>query len=216
MIPASFDYVRPATVDEAVSALARRRRRRQGDRRRAVPAAAAAAAARLPGGRWSTSAGSPRCAASARTATRWSSARMTTHYEVHARPAGPGARPLLARPPRPSPTRRSGTAARSAARWRTPTRPVTCRRSALALDAEFVVAGPAAGGRSRRRTSSSTTADRAEPGRGARRGAGAQARRRAGATTTRSSTGPRRRGRSSGSPPRCAGTTARSRRRGWG
>ena len=53
----------------------RRRRGRQGARRRAEPAAAAAAAARRADRRWSTSAASPSCGASATTATRWSSAR---------------------------------------------------------------------------------------------------------------------------------------------
>ena len=45
------------------------------------------------------------------------------------------------RPSSTSPTRRSGTAARSAARWRTPTRRATWARRPWRWDAEFVIAG---------------------------------------------------------------------------
>ena len=54
---------------------------------------------------------------------------MTTHDTVLRAPAGAPARAAAGRwPPRRSPTRRCATAARSAGRWCTPTRPVTCRR----------------------------------------------------------------------------------------
>ena len=54
-------------------------------------------------------------------------------------------------------TTRSGTAGPSAGRSRTPTRPATCGGVALALEAEFVIAGPGRHADGRRRTSSSST-----------------------------------------------------------
>ena len=128
MIPAQFDYVRAGSVDEAVAALGRARRRRQGAGRRAVADPAAAAAARLPEvvvdvGRVAELRGVRE------DGDHIVIGAMTTHDDVHARPAGPRARRAdRRRRPRRSPTRRCGTAAPSAARSRTPTRPVTCRR----------------------------------------------------------------------------------------
>ena len=53
----------------------------------------------------------------------------TTHYQLVHDPLIAEHCGLLARPPRRSPTPRSGTAARSAGRWLTATRPATCPRS---------------------------------------------------------------------------------------
>ena len=64
--------------------------------------------------------------------------------------------PLLVRPRRRSPTGRSATAARSAARWRTPTRPATAGGRGLALDAALVIAG--SGGRAPSRPATSSRA----------------------------------------------------------
>ena len=104
------------------------RRGRQGARRRAEPAAAAAAAAGVP-----DRAGRPR--RGRRAARRPAGRRPAGHRrDDHAprgdaRPAGRHALPGAGRRrPRRSPTRRCGTAAPSAGRSRTPTRPATCRR----------------------------------------------------------------------------------------
>ena len=126
--PGAFDYVRPALVDEAVARAGRRRARTRRSRRRAepVPLLRLRLASRAAGRR-----GRPARAARRRatTATRWSSARMTTHHEVHPRPAGaPSTRRCSRRPPATVADPPSGTAARSAARSRTPTRPATCPR----------------------------------------------------------------------------------------
>ena len=82
MIPAKFDYVRPASVDEAVRALGRRRRGRQGDRGRAEPDAAAAAAGWPSPSCWLTSAGSTSCAASATHGDSLLIGARTTHYQL--------------------------------------------------------------------------------------------------------------------------------------
>ena len=127
MIPAKFDYVRPGSVDEAVSALAD-----GGEDAKVI----AGGQSLLPLLRlrlaypscWSTSAASPSCAASATPATRLVIGAMTTHHEVIHDPLVAEHAPCWPRPPARSPTRRSGTGARSAARSRTPTRPVTCPR----------------------------------------------------------------------------------------
>ena len=82
---------------------------------------------------------------------------MTPHHDVMRDDLVQAARRRCwPRPRRRWPTTRSGTAAPSAARSRTPTRPATSAASALALDAEMVIAGPGghphgAGGRVLRR-----------------------------------------------------------------
>ena len=86
---------------------------------------------------------------------------MTTHYEVLRDPlvrahCGAAGR----RRPRRSPTRPYGTAAPSAARWRTPTRPATCPRWRWRWTPSSSSRAPAAGVPSRRRSSSSTTCRR--------------------------------------------------------
>ncbi len=116
----------------------------------------------------------------------------------HPRPAGPPARAAAGRrPPRPSPTRRCGTAARSAARSRTPTRPATCRRRRWRSTRELVIAGP--GGRADGGGGGLLPRllhHRGRRGRDPRPRSGSPSTP-AGARTTRSSTGSRRPGRSS-------------------
>ena len=105
------------------------RRRRQGARRRPV------AASRCCGCGWptrrcsSTSAGSSEMRGVREDGDHLVIGAMTTHHEVMHDPlVRQHARAGRRRRPRRSPTRRSGTAAPSAARSRTPTRPATCRR----------------------------------------------------------------------------------------
>ena len=218
MIPAQFDYVRPASVDEAVAALTEARRRRQGDRRRAV----AAAVAPDPVGR-AERAGRlrpdrRRCAGSPTPATRCVIGAATTHHDVmHDRAGARACGAAGDRPRPPSPTRRSGTAAPSAGRSPTPTRPVTCRRWRWRWTRRWSIAGP--GGR--REVAAAdffvdyfTTA--LSSGRGAGRGAGAQARRRLGLRLPEVPPDGAVLGDRRGARPRCAGRTARSPRPGWG
>ena len=127
MIPASFDYVRPSSLDEAVTAL-----RDAGEDAKVlaggqsllpllrlrlaypevlVDLGAAAGAARRP----------------RRRRRRWSSARMTTHDEVMRDPLVREHAPLLAAATATVADPPYATGARSAAPWRTPTRPATCR-----------------------------------------------------------------------------------------
>ena len=127
MIPATFDYVRPASVDEAVTALA------EGGEDAKILAGGQSL---IPVLRLRLAApstlvdlgGIAELRGSATTATRIVIGAMTTHYDVlgddlvqeHAR--------CSPRPRRRWPTPRCATAAPSAARWRTPTRPVTSAR----------------------------------------------------------------------------------------
>ena len=128
MIPAKFDYVRPGSLDEAVSALAD-----GGDDAKVI----AGGQSLLPllrlrlaypellvdvGGldelRGVSDAGDAlRDRRRGPRTTSWSTTRWS-----------PSTAGCWRRPPPRSPTPRSGTAARSAARSRTPTRPVTCPR----------------------------------------------------------------------------------------
>ena len=75
MIPTQFDYLAPDQRRGGPGGARRARGRRQGDRRRAEPAAGAADAAQRPRGGHRPRRHRRRCAASARTATRSSSAR---------------------------------------------------------------------------------------------------------------------------------------------
>ena len=195
----------------------RARRRGQGDGRRAEPAAADAAAPGGPGGRRRRRPGRPTCAASARTATPWSSARMTTHHEVMHDELVRQHCGLLAEATEtvadPA-VRHRGTFGGSLAHA-DPAGDLPA--VALALGAEMVVGGPQrAADDPGRGVLRRLPGDGAVAGRAAGRGAGAEARRRAGASATRSSTGSRRPGRSWASPRRCAGTTGRSPRRASG
>ena len=128
------------------------------------------------------SAGSPSCAGSATTATRSSSAPMTTHHDVMHDPLVAAHAPLLAAA--------TATVADPAVRHRGTFGGSLAHADpagdlpavALALGrARWSSPGPAVAARSPRRTSSSTTCRRrVGRGRGARRGPGAQARRRLG------------------------------------
>ena len=130
MIPAAVRLRAADSVDDAVAALGRGRRRRQGAGRRAVPAAAAAAAAGRTRPCWSTSAGSSELRGVREDGDALVIGAMTTHHDVHARPAGrrstarcwPQATGTVGRPGGPAP----GHLRRR--RSRTPTRPATCRR----------------------------------------------------------------------------------------
>ena len=142
MIPAKFDYVRPGSLDEAVSALAG-----GGEDAKVI----AGGQSLLPllrlrlaypellvdvGGldelRGVTDAGDALVIGA-----------RTTHYQLVRDPLVAEHCGLLRAGRRARwPTRRSGTAPRWAARSRTPTRPATCPRSSLALDATLVARGP--------------------------------------------------------------------------
>ena len=123
MIPAGFDYVAPTSLDEALAALGRRRRGRQGPGRRplADPAHEAAAVGAVAARRPAQGAGLRRHRARQRLVAdrRHDAARGRRRRRARAR---------LARRRQRSPTRRCATAARSAGRSPTATRPPTCRR----------------------------------------------------------------------------------------
>ena len=116
MIPAKFDYVRPASLDEAVQALAG-----GGEDAKVI----AGGQSLLPLLRLRLAypsllvdvGGIGELAGVRDAGDALMIGAMTTHYSVI---RDPRRRPRW-------PTRPSGTAARSAARSRTPTRPVTCR-----------------------------------------------------------------------------------------
>ena len=137
---------------------------------------------------------------------------MTTHHDVRDDAWSRSTRSCCPRPPRRSRTRRSGTAAPSAARWHTPTPPVTSvrRHSRSARSSSSPV--PVAPARSTPRTSSSTSSrppsvtTRSSP-------RCASPSTPAGAPTTRSSCGWPTSGPSSPSPRRSG---ARSTRPAWG
>ena len=178
VIPAQFDYLAPTTVEEALAALAE-----AGDDAKVI----AGGQSLLPVLRLRLAAPDVVVDLGRIDALRGIRddgdalviGAMTTHHDVAARPAGRAStRCCSPRPPRPSPTRRSGTAAPSAARSRTPTRPVTCRRAGAGARREFVIAGPV-GRRSgrRRRTSSSTSSRPRSAGRDPHRGPDPQAHR---------------------------------------
>ena len=216
MIPAKFDYTRPSSLDEAVSALVFRRRGREGDRGRAVAAAAAPAAVLLPVRSSSTSAGLTSCAASATSAPSLEIGALTTHYELTRDPLIAAHCGLLAEA--------AGTIADPAVRHRGTIGGALAHADpagdlpavVTALDATLVAAGP-----SGTRTISPadfftdylTTLARA-PGRSSPR-SGCRSWT-AGATGTRSSTSPPRPGRSSGSPRSPSDPTGTSARRGSG
>ena len=159
MIPAAV-RLRPARprVDEALQARRRGRRGRQDPRRRAVADPGHAAAAGRAGDGRRPRPGSPSCGASGTTATRIVIGAMTTHSDVLADPLIAAVRAAdRRRRPRRWPTGRCATAAPSAARWRTPTRPATCRRWRWRSTPSSSSPGRAGGGPCRRRSSSSTT-----------------------------------------------------------
>ena len=215
MIPSTFDYVRPTSVDDAVAALAA-----GGEdakvitggqsllpllRIRLAAPTVLVDCGRIEEMRGVSDAGdalrdrrgddAPRRACT----IRWCS----EHAPLLAMTDGDRRRPG-----------RSGTAARSAGRWRMPIRPATCPRSRWRWTASWWSPARPGAGRSRPRTSSSTTSPPRCPSTRCWSRSGCRSSGPAGATTTRSSTAPRSPGRSSGWPPRCAGRTARSPRPG--
>ena len=181
MIPAQFDYVRAGSVDEAVAALAE-----HGDDAKVL----AGGQSLIPLLRLRLA--YPEVVVDVGRVDEMRGVRedgdhlvigaMTTHYDViHDPLVQAHARSDRRRRPRRSPTRRYGTAAPSAARSRTPTRPATCRRWRWRWTPSSSSRAPAAGVRS---PASDFFVDYLQtalaPGRGARRGPGAQARRRLG------------------------------------
>ena len=101
------------------------------------------------------------------------------------------------------PTRRSGTAARSAVRWPTPTRPVTCGAPALALGRRVRDRRARAASARSRPTTSSSTSSRPPSARTSCSPRSASPSTPGGARTTRSSSGWPTSGRSWRSPRRC-------------
>ena len=126
VIPAEFDYVAPDVARRGARRAARRRRGRQAARRRplAAPADEAAAggadAARRPAQGARAARRPARRTATSRIGAMTTPPRRSRRGDLGLASRGGGAR---------SPTSRSATAARSAARWPTATRPPTCRRS---------------------------------------------------------------------------------------
>ena len=126
MIPSNFDYVAPTTVDEAVAALAQ-----AGEDAKVI----AGGQSLMPVLRLRLAA--PTTLVDLGRIDELRGVRedgdalvigsMTTYYDAAAQSACRQAcATAQRRPPAPSPTRRSGTAAPSAAGWRTPIRRVTC------------------------------------------------------------------------------------------
>ena len=217
MIPAPFDYVRPGSLDEAVTALADARRGRQGPRRRASRCCRCCGCGsptpstlvdvgRLPELRGRARRGRPRVHrrddhARRGAALRRGRAECPLVALATATVADPAVRHRgtfggVARPRRPGRGPARGRA-------RAGLRMVARSRRRRAGDP---------GGRVLRRL----PGDGARPRRDPRRRPGARSSARAGASTTRSSTAPPRRGRSSAWPRRSGGRTARSRRPGSG
>ena len=142
MIPARFDYVAPASVEEALQALSQ-----YGDDAKIIAGGQSLLPVlrmRLNAPEWVIDLGKIDSLRGIRDdGDAIVIGAMTTHHEVHARRPGEGARPAdhARRRPR-SPTRRYATAAPSAGRSRTPTRPATSVRRRWRSGAEFVIAGP--------------------------------------------------------------------------
>ena len=215
VIPAQFDYLAPDHRRGGPRGARRGRRRRQGARRRPVACSPILRMRLNAPETSSTSAASRRCSGIREDGDALVIGAMTTYADVLAnrRSCTSTRRCCPRRSPR-SPTRRSGTAARSAARWCTPTRPATSVRRSLALDAELVIAGPGGertvrGGRLLR----GPLRDGGRRGRAAHRRSASRSTP-AGARTTRSSSGWRTSGRSSRSRRPCeadGGTIAEAR-----
>ena len=147
MIPAEFDYDAPDTLDEAIRLLQRGRRGRQAARRRPLAAAADEAPAGHAVAARSTCARSPDwTASSARTALADRGHDAARRAGAHSRPGAPG-RGRRAR----SPTPRSATAARSAARSPTAIRPRTCPAVLLIAEGSVTRPGPGRRAHGRRR-----------------------------------------------------------------
>ena len=140
---------------------------------------------------------------------------MTTHDEVLKDPSSRRTRRCWRPRPAPSPTRPCGTSARSAARSPTPTRPGTCPRWRWRRARRWWSPVPVVAVRWTRRTSSATTCRRrwARTRCWSRSGCPSRT---AGASTTRSSSARRRRGPWSGWRHSSSAPTARSRRPGSG